>query len=77
VETHNQALLGRAQAAQALGISVRMLDSLVEIGQLKPVRLGRRVLFRPAVIERFARRDHSTKRRPKPAGGESTDGKKA
>ena len=59
--TQNQALLGRAEAAQALGISLRMLDQLVHVGELKPFRLGRRVLFRPAVIEGFARKDHSTK----------------
>ncbi len=47
-------LLSRADAAAALGVSERMLDTLTAPhGPLKPVRAGRRVLFAPAVLQRW------------------------
>ena len=47
-------LLDRREAAEALGISQRMLDTLTDPhGPLKPVRVGRRVLFSPAVLQRW------------------------
>ena len=52
-------LLDRKTTASVLGgISLRTLDGLVASGELKPTRVGRRVLFRRADLERFARRDH-------------------
>ncbi len=56
-------LLSRDEAAKALNVSVRMLDSLTEpAGPLKPVRIGRRVLFSPAELQRWI--DAETKARP-------------
>ena len=47
-------LLSRADAAAALGVSERMLDTLTAPhGPLKPVRVGRRVLFSPAMLQRW------------------------
>ena len=47
-------LLSRDEAAKALNVSVRMLDLLTEpAGALKPVRIGRRVLFSPAELQRW------------------------
>lgn len=47
-------LLSRAEAAKALNLSERMLDNLTEPrGPLKPVRIGRRVLFPPAMLQRW------------------------
>lgn len=47
-------LLSRDEAAKALNVSVRMLDTLTEpAGTLKPVRIGRRVLFSPAELQRW------------------------
>lgn len=47
-------LLSRTEAAKALNLSERMLDTLTEpAGPLKPVRIGRRVLFAPAVLQRW------------------------
>ena len=47
-------LLSRMEAAKALNISERMLDTLTEPhGPLKPVRIGRRVLFPPSVLQRW------------------------
>ncbi len=47
-------LLSRSEAAKSLNISARMLDSLTEPhGPLKPVRVGRRVLFSPTMLERW------------------------
>lgn len=47
-------LLSRADAAAALGVSERFLDTLTAPhGPLKPVRVGRRVLFSPATLQRW------------------------
>ncbi len=47
-------LLSRDEAAKALNVSVRLLDTLTEpAGTLKPVRIGRRVLFSPAELQRW------------------------
>ena len=45
------------------GISLRMLDYLVSTGELRPIRIGRRVLFRRKDLEVFARHDHRTRPR--------------
>ena len=47
-------LLDRREAAEALGISMRLLDTLTDPqGPLKPVRIGRRVLFSPGELQRW------------------------
>lgn len=46
-------LLSRKKTAALLGISIGTVDALVRKGQLEPVRLGRRVLFRRDAIERL------------------------
>lgn len=51
-------LISRKEAARTLGISLRSLDFAVRGGLLKPRRLGRRVLFTPDELKRFASRDH-------------------
>ncbi len=51
-------LVGRREAAKLLGLSLRSLDHAVCRGLLKPRRLGRRVLFIPEELRRFASRDH-------------------
>jgi hypothetical protein len=51
-------LIGRKDAAKVLGICVRSLDQAVVSGLLRPRRLGRRVLFSPDELKRFAARDH-------------------
>jgi len=50
-------LVGRREAAKLLGLSLRSLDHAVCRGLLKPRRLGRRVLFTPEELKRFASRD--------------------
>ena len=55
----NELLLNRKQSAAALGICVRSLDHAVSCGLLRPRRLGRRVLFTPEALKRFAARDHA------------------
>ncbi len=47
-------LYTRNEAAKALGISVRTLDSWVCSGEIKPVRLGRLVRFQPTELQRVA-----------------------
>ncbi len=51
-------LVGRREAATLLGLSLRSLDHAVCRGLLKPRHLGRRVLFTPEELKRFAGRDH-------------------
>lgn len=46
-------LLSRKDAAKALAISQRHLDSLIYAGALKVIRLGRSVRIRVADIEAF------------------------
>ncbi len=47
-------LLSRDEAAEALNVSVRLLDTLTAPqGPLKPVRVGSRVLFSPAELQRW------------------------
>ena len=53
-------LASRRDAARALGISVRTLDSLILQGELRARRIGRRVLVEKSELEKFARRDHKT-----------------
>jgi excisionase family DNA binding protein len=46
--------MGRAQAAEALDLSLRGIDYLIARGKLRAIRVGRRVLIPRAEIERFA-----------------------
>ena len=48
-------LLDIGRAARRLGISRRTLERRIADGTVRPVRIGRRVLFRPADLERLTR----------------------
>jgi len=54
----------RREAAELLSISLRTLDSLLSLKQLKFRRVGRRILIPREDAERFLRHDHET-RQPK------------
>jgi hypothetical protein len=54
-------LYSRKDAAQALSISIRSLDYLIERGDFSTKRIGKKVLIPAAELRRFARGDH-----PKP-----------
>jgi excisionase family DNA binding protein len=58
-----QILVGSEVAADTLGISIVYLDKLVKRGSLRATRLGRRVLFTPADIERFVEQRREESRR--------------
>ncbi|HLP10222.1 MAG TPA: helix-turn-helix domain-containing protein [Opitutaceae bacterium] len=45
--------LSRAEAAQRLSISIPSLDRAVVRGLLKPSRIGRRLVFTVAELQRF------------------------
>ncbi len=45
--------LSRAEAAQQLSISIPSLDRAVVRGLLKPSRIGRRLVFTRAELQRF------------------------
>lgn len=47
-------LYSRREAAAALGVCTLTLDKLVQRGELVPKRVGSRVLFTFAELERFA-----------------------
>jgi len=47
-------LIDKKTAANLLGISVGMVEKLVRIRKLEPVRIGRKVLFRREDIEQMA-----------------------
>lgn len=55
-------LFGVRDAAFFLGISPRKICYLIQSGELKPTRIGRRTLLHRAILERFARGDHPTRR---------------
>jgi len=49
-------LLDKKETAASLSISVRLVEKLVRMGKIEPVRIGDRVLFRRADLEAFVRR---------------------
>lgn len=49
------------EAAYVLGIKARKIWYLIESGQLRATRIGRRTLVHKSVLEAFARGDHPTK----------------
>jgi excisionase family DNA binding protein len=53
-------LCNKREAASALGISVRTLENLLSMKQLKSVRIGRRRLVPVQELSRFCGRDHVT-----------------
>ena len=50
----NAVCMGRAQAAEALDLSLRGIDYLIARGKLRAIRVGRRVLIPRTELERFA-----------------------
>jgi excisionase family DNA binding protein len=55
-----QLALSRKDAAIALGVSLRTLDSLLASGELRGRRIGRRIVIPKVTLEAFLRRDHPT-----------------
>ncbi len=49
--------LGRKEAAQYLGLSVRSLDYLIEAGRIKARRTGARVFIQVSELVKFATTD--------------------
>ncbi len=50
----------KAEAAYMLSLSLRTIDNLIVSKQLKPVRIGSRVMFSVDELQRFIKRDHPT-----------------
>jgi excisionase family DNA binding protein len=63
----DQILLSRREAAKALGISIRTLDTIISSKELAVRRIGRRRLIARVALERFARGDHQTRLADEPA----------
>ncbi len=53
----------KAEAALALGISVRTIDNLIAAKELTGRRIGRRILIPATALAAFLRYDHDTSRR--------------
>ena len=53
-------LVGKRDAARALGISVRSLENLISAKRLSIRKIGRRTLIPRRALEQFCRRDHAT-----------------
>lgn len=56
----------RKCAAHWLGVSLRMIDLMVELGELPVRRIGRRVVISRHALEEFAKRDHPSRSRRMP-----------
>lgn len=64
---HERILVDKRTAGQALGVSSRTIDNLVSRGELRPRKIGRRVLFEWRALQLFAKSDHATQ--PSRKGG--------
>jgi excisionase family DNA binding protein len=53
-------LYTKAQTCFALGLGQTTIDSLVIRKELKPIRIGRRVMFSTDELQRFIKKDHPT-----------------
>ena len=53
-------LISKDAAAAMLSVSLRTIDNLVRAKELRPRRIGRRLLFTRTELERFSRGDHGT-----------------
>jgi excisionase family DNA binding protein len=53
----DKSLLSREEAAERLGISTRLLDDLADQGEIDPVRIRGRVLYRPDTLHAYVRQD--------------------
>lgn len=62
-------LMTRSEAAEALALSVRMIDELVKSGDLAAVRIGRSVRFRTSALEFFIEARESRMNPRKKRGG--------
>lgn len=65
VQPTTRPLLDSAAAARLLGVSARTIRTLIKTGELRPVRVRRRVLLDPQDLERFI----DSARRGRPTGG--------
>ena len=55
---NDQILLSKRESARLLGISLRLLDTLIATKEIAVRRVRRRVLVPRRALEEFARRDH-------------------
>jgi len=50
--------VGRVQASKLIGVSLRTLDTMLALGELRGRRIGRRVVFTIDELRRFLAKDH-------------------
>jgi excisionase family DNA binding protein len=66
-------LCTKREAAGVLGLSVRTVESLIAIRELKSIRVGGRRMIPAVELERFVRRDHPTQPRTRNVCAQSSD----
>ena len=62
-ERDPERLLTREEAAERLRVSVRTLDTLRAAGEIRAVKVKRRVRFHPEAVESYVRRNAEEVRR--------------
>lgn len=72
VDLSAKILFPKRDAALFLSLSIRTVDNLIRLGELRPRRIGKRVLFSRDELQRFARGDHAT--RPARGNGQAAGG---
>ena len=55
-------LCSKKEAAEAFGVSLRTVENLIARKELTVRRVGRRVLVPLSELQKFTRRDHSTRK---------------
>ena len=56
LKNYPDALLSVKEAAEWLGICERKLADMADAGEIQPVRIGSRVLYRPDTLDAYTRR---------------------
>jgi len=61
MQSSNEPILySRRMATEALLMSMRTLDQFIKVGEIKPIRVGRKVLIPRSEVLRFARSHHQS-----------------
>jgi len=58
--------IGRVEAAQMLGVSLRTLDTMIARKEIHGRRIGRRIVFTFEDLQRFLAKDHPVQAKATP-----------
>jgi excisionase family DNA binding protein len=68
VPSLSKVLLSRKEFSSLTGVSLRTTAQLIASGDVRSIRVGRRRVIPRAELERFRRRDHTTRARARKGG---------